>query len=124
MPVAKAVKSDFIALKAEVDNLDINELLKVPVGLDDFKTKVDNLDIGKLKTSYKIEKAKKKLSYVVSEKFVKKTVCNKLNAKVHNLETKIPDMSILIQRNQYNTDKQNLEKLMEMLKIWCLALVA
>ena len=117
MPVAKAVKSDFIALKAEVDNLDINELLKVPIGLDDFKTKVDNLDVGKLKTSYKIEKAKKKLSYVVSEKFVKKTVCNKLNAKVYNLETKIPDVSILIQRNQYNTDKQNLEKLMEMLKI-------
>ena len=35
-------KKDFIALKAEVDNLDINKLINVPTGLND-------LDDGKLK---------------------------------------------------------------------------
>ena len=29
--------------------------------------------------------------------------------KVNNLEKKIPDASALIQKNQYNTHKQNLE---------------
>ena len=43
-------KKDFIALKAEVDNLDINKLINVPTGLNDLKkfntlnTKVNNLE--------------------------------------------------------------------------------
>ena len=41
---------------------------------------------------------------------MKKTVCNKLNKKVNDLESKFPDVSTLIQTNQYNTDKHNLEK--------------
>ena len=43
-------KKDFIALKAEVDKLDINKLTKVPTSLNNLKTKVDDLDLGKLKT--------------------------------------------------------------------------
>ena len=36
---------------------------------------------------------------------------------MNNLENKIPDASTLIQTIQYNTDKQNLEKKIENLRI-------
>ena len=45
-----AAKKDFIALKAEVDKLDINKLTNVPTSLNYLKTKVDDLNVGKLKT--------------------------------------------------------------------------
>ena len=45
-----AAKSDFIALKAEIDKLDINELVHAPTSLNDLKTKVDDLDVGQLQT--------------------------------------------------------------------------
>ena len=41
---------NFIALKAEVDKLDINILVNVPASLNDLKTKVDYLEFKKLKT--------------------------------------------------------------------------
>ena len=44
-----AAKKDFIALKAEVDKLDINKLVNDPNSLNNLKTKIDNLNIGKLK---------------------------------------------------------------------------
>ena len=40
---------------------------------------------------------------------------NTLKTKVNNLEKTIPDLTTLILISQYNTDKQNLEKKMEML---------
>ena len=43
-----AAKSDFITLKAEVNKLDINELIKFLTGLNNFKTNVDKSNIGKL----------------------------------------------------------------------------
>ena len=46
-----AAKKDFIALKAEVDKLDINKLVNVPTSLNNLKRKVDDSDIGKLKTN-------------------------------------------------------------------------
>ena len=46
-----AAKSDFIALKTEVDKLDIYKLVNVPTGLNNLKTRVDDLDVGKLKTA-------------------------------------------------------------------------
>ena len=45
-----AAKKDFIALKAEVDRLDINKLTNVPTSLNNLKTKVDDFDVGKMKT--------------------------------------------------------------------------
>ena len=45
-----AAIKDFIALKDEVDKLDINKLVNVPNNLNNLKTKVDDLDFGKLKT--------------------------------------------------------------------------
>ena len=44
------LKKDFIALKAEVGKLDIDEVTNLPTSLNSLKTKVDDLDVRKLKT--------------------------------------------------------------------------
>ena len=46
-----AAKKDFIALKAEIEKIDITKLSNVPTSLNNLKTKVDDLDVGKLKNS-------------------------------------------------------------------------
>ena len=83
-------------MKAEVDKLVINEFVKVLSGL---KTELKSIPIDL-----------KKLSNVVGEEVVKYNECNTLNMKVNNLEKTIPDAATLIQTNQYNSEKQNLEK--------------
>ena len=50
------------------------------------------------------------MSDVVDNEIVKNKKFNKLETKVNNLENKIPDGTTLIHINQYNTDKENLEK--------------
>ena len=45
-----AAKKDFIALKAEVDKLDISKLVNVLTSLNNLKTKVDDTNVGKLMT--------------------------------------------------------------------------
>ena len=73
-----ATKKDFIALKAKVDKLDINNLTNVPTGLNNLKAKVDGLDVGKLKA---VPIDLKKLSNVVDNEVVQnifKTVNNLL----------------------------------------------
>ena len=52
----------------------------------------------------------KKFSGVVNKEVVKNTKFSKLNTKVNKLERKVPDTTTLIHINQYNTDKQTLEK--------------
>ena len=52
----------------------------------------------------------RKLSALVSKEVMKKTVYDKPNSKVSNLEKKIFDVCNLFQTNQYNTDKHNLER--------------
>ena len=42
-------KNDFIALKAEINKLDINKLTHVRTSLNNSKTKIDDLDVVKLK---------------------------------------------------------------------------
>ena len=37
-------------MKAEVDKLDINKLVNIPISLNNLETKVDDLDVGKLNT--------------------------------------------------------------------------
>ena len=75
-----AAKKDFIALKAEVDKLDINKLVNVPTSLNNLKTKVDDLIVGKLKT---VPVDLKKLSDVVGNEFVKNTKFNTLKTKAN-----------------------------------------
>ena len=83
-----AAKKDFIALKADVDQLDINRLTNIPTSLNNLKTKVDDLDVGKLKT---VSVDLKKLSDVVDNEVVTNTKFNTLKTKVNNLDKKIPD---------------------------------
>ena len=78
-----ADKLSCIALKATVDKLDINELVNVLTGLNNVKTKINYLDVGELKT---VTTNFKRLRDAVSKEVVKKTMYNKLNTKVNNLE--------------------------------------
>ena len=102
-----AAKIDFIALKSEVDKLDINKLVNFPTSLNNLKTKVYDLDVAKLKS---ISLDLQKLSDAVDNEVIKNTKFNTLKTKGNNLEKKIPDATTLIHINQNNTDKQNLEK--------------
>ena len=102
-------KKDFIPRK---DELDINKLLNVKTILNNFKTKVDDLDVGKIKT---VSVDLNKLSDVVDNEVVKNTKFNTLKTKVNTLENKFLDATTLIHIKQYKTDKENLEKKIEML---------
>ena len=75
-----ALKTNLASLKTEVDKLDIDKLAPVPVDLS-------------------------KLSDVVKNDVVKKTVYNKLVAKVDNIDT-----SDFVLKTKYQTDKTELEK--------------
>ena len=68
-----------MALKAEVDKLDINKLMNVPTSLNNLKTKVDDLDVP---IDLKI------LIDIVDNDVVKNTKCNTLQTKVNSLEKK------------------------------------
>ena len=80
-----AAKKNFIALKAEVDKLDINKLISAPTSFNNLKAKVDDLDVGKLKTP---PADVKKLSDVAENEVVKNTKFKTLKIKVNNLERK------------------------------------
>ena len=91
-------KRDFIALKAEVGKLDINEFVNVPAGFSNLKTKTktNDIEVDKLQT---VPVDLKKISDVVSKKVVERIVYNKLNTKYNNLGNKIPNATILIHIN-------------------------
>ena len=63
--LVQLLKNYFLALKAEVDKLDINKLVNVPANLNNLKTKVVDLDVGKLKI---VPIDLKKLSDIVNKK--------------------------------------------------------
>ena len=75
-----ALKSNLPSLKTEADKLDIDKLVPVPVDLI-------------------------KLSDVVKNDVVKKTVYNKLVAKVNSIDT-----SRFVLKTSYDTNKKELEK--------------
>ena len=75
-----ALKTNLANLKTEVDKLDIDKLAPVPVDLS-------------------------KLSRVVKNDVVKKTVYYRLAAKVNNIDT-----SAFVLKTKYQTDKRELEK--------------
>ena len=102
-----AAKKDLIALKDEVDKIDINKLVNFPTSLNNLEIKKDNLDVGKLKF---IPADLKKLSDIVANEVVKCAKLKTLKTKVNSLENKIPYATTLIQINQYNTEKQSSEK--------------
>ena len=67
-------------MKAEVEKVDINELVNVPISLNILKPKVDYLGVGKLKT---IPVDMKKLSDLVANEVVKAKKFNTLKTKVN-----------------------------------------
>ena len=75
-----ALKSNLAGLKTEIDKLDINKLVLVPFDLS-------------------------KLSNVVKNHVVKKTIYDKLVAKVNSIDT-----SAFVLKTKYDTDKTELEK--------------
>ena len=75
--------------------------------MNNLGTKVDNLNVKNFKTA-PVDLIK--LSDLVSKELVKNTNLDKLNIKVNNLENKTPNPTTLVHINQYNTDKQSLEK--------------
>ena len=74
-----ALKSILASLKTKVDKLDIDKLVPVPVDLS-------------------------KLSDLVKNDVVKKAACDKLVAKVNNIDT-----STFILKTKYDTDKSEFE---------------
>ena len=74
-----ALKTNLASLKTEVDKLDIDKLVPVPIDLS-------------------------KLSDVVTNDVVKKTAYDKLVAKVNNI-----DISRFVLKTKYDTDKSDLE---------------
>ena len=82
-PSDLAAKKYFIALRAEVNKLDINKLTNVPTSLNNLNTKVDELNVCKLKA---VPVNFKKLSDVVGNEIVKNTKFNSLKTEVNSLE--------------------------------------
>ena len=92
-----ALKTNLSNLKTEVDELDINELRSLSNNLSILRTKVDKLDIDKLAP---VPTDLSKLSDVVKNEVVKKT---EYDAKIKNIEDKIPDISNLATKSNLNT---------------------
>ena len=77
-------------MKAEVDKLDISELVNVPTSQNNLKNKVDDLDVGKLKTvTVDLKKD------AASKEVIKKTRVKQFK-QVDNFENKIPDVSTFL----------------------------
>ena len=103
-------------MKAEADKLDVNKLVNVPTSPNILETKVDDLDVGKFKT---VPVDLKNFRDLVDNEVVKNTkfsTLNTLKTKVNNSDRKISDATTLISTSQYNTDKQNSEKIKMLIK--------
>ena len=89
--------SNLAGLKTEVDKLDIDKLVPVPVDLSKLSDVVKN-DVVK-KTVY--HKLVPKVNSIDTSAFVLKT---KYNTDKTELENKIPDTSGLVKKTNYNTN--------------------
>ena len=92
-----ALKTNLANLKTKADKLDTDKLESLPNNLSKLKTTVDKLDIDKLAP---VPTDLSKLSDVVKNEVVKKT---EYNAKIKNIEDKIPDISNLATKSNLNT---------------------
>ena len=90
------LKTNLANLKTKVDKLDVNKWGSLPNNLSKLKTKVDKLDIDKLAV---VATDLSKLSDEVKNEVVKKT---EYNAKIKNIEDKIPDIGNLARKNNFN----------------------
>ena len=91
-----ARKTNLANLKSDVDKLDIDKLKNVPNNLGYLKSKADKLVVEKLVT---VPVDLSKLSDIVKNDVVKKIV---YNAKIRNIEDKIPDITNLATNTTLN----------------------
>ena len=89
-------KVDLANLKSDGDKLDIDKFKNVPANLSNVKNKVDKLDVDKL---VPVPADLRKLSDVVKNDVAKKDV---QNAKIKNIEDKVPDITNLATNNTFN----------------------
>ena len=97
-----ALKTNLSSLKTEVDKLDIDKLVTVPVDLSKLSNVVKN-DVVK-KTEY--DKLVAQVNNIDTNDFVLKT---NFNTKFTGLENKIPDTNGLIKKTDYNTKITEIE---------------
>ena len=91
-----ALKRNLANLKTELDKLDIDKLATVPVDLSKLSNVVKNVV---KKTVY--DKLVAKVSNIDTSGIVKKT---DYNTKISEIEDKIPDTSGLVKKTDYNTN--------------------
>ena len=91
-----ALKTNVAILKTEIDKLDIDKLVSVPVDLSKLSDVVKNVVIKK----DEYNKLPNKVNNIDTSRFILKT---KYDADKIELEKKIPDTSNLIQKSDYNT---------------------
>ena len=84
-----AKKVDLDSLKSNVDKLDNDKLKNVPTNCKNLKSNVDKLDVDQL---IPVAVELSKLNDVVKNDFAKRKVHN---AKIKNMEDKIPDITNL-----------------------------
>ena len=89
--------------------------LALKSNLANLKAKIDKIDTGKLKP---VPADLSKLSTVINNEVVKKTMYDKLVAKLNNTDT-----SGFILKTKYDTDKSDLEKKIHDADKKCLVLV-
>ena len=94
----------YLNLKSDVDKLDIDKLKNVTSNLSHLKSKIDKLDVDKLvPVSFDL----KKLSDLVKNDVIKKDV---YNAKIENIEDKIPNITNMATNTSLNAKEMKLEK--------------
>ena len=84
-------------LKSDVDKLDIDKFKNIPTNLNNLKSKLSRLNVDKL---VPVPIDLNKISDVVKNDVVKKDVNN---AKIKNIEDKIPDITNLAAKTSLNT---------------------
>ena len=97
-----ALKANLANLKTEVDQLDIDKLVPLPVDLSKLSDVVKN-DVVK-KTEY--NKLVTKVDYIDTSDFALKT---KYNTDKTELQNQITDISVLVKKANYNTKITELE---------------
>ena len=84
--------------------INVDKLKNVPIYLSNLKSKVDKLDVDKLLT---VSVDLTKLSDVVKNDAVKKDV---YNAKIKNIEDKVPDTTNLATNTTLNDQVKEVKK--------------
>ena len=97
-----ALKTNLANLKSEVDKLDVDKLATVPVDLSKLSNVVKNNVVKK--TVY--DKLVPKVNNIDTSGLVKKTNCN---TKISEIKDRIPDTSSFVKKTDYNTKITEIE---------------